>query len=71
MTLLSDQQYAEYVELLKAWVEADKALKRLAMPDAGDRERAAQAHAAVQGFRERYGLGGREEALEGSAREAR
>ena len=58
MTRLSDEQYAEYVELLKAWVEADKTLVGLAMPDAEAEERARAAYAAVEGFRERYGLGG-------------
>ena len=71
MTRLSDEQYAEYVELLKAWVEADKTLQGLQSPDAGAQERARAAYAAVQGFRERYGLDGHERALEGSAREAR
>jgi hypothetical protein len=71
MARLSDEQYAEYVELLKAWVEADKTVKGLQSPDAAARERATQAYAAVQSFRDRYGLDGHERALERSAREAR
>jgi len=71
VTLLSDQQYAEYVELLKAWVEADKVVKGPATPDSEAQERARAAYAAVEGFRERYGLDGQERTLKGSGREAR
>ena len=58
MTRLSDEQYTEYVELLKAWVEADSVLMGPATPDPEAEERARAAYAAVEGFRERYGLGG-------------
>ena len=71
MTRLSNEQYAEYVELLKAWLEADKTVKGLQSPDAAARERATQAYAAVQGFRAQHGLDGHERALERTAREAR
>jgi len=71
MSTLSDDQYEEYLNLLKAWIEADKALKGLAMPDPEAQERARAAYAAVQGFRERYGLEGHERALERSTPEAR
>lgn len=70
MALLSDDQYEEYIRLLREWVDTEKALKVLATPDPEAQERAAQAHAAVQSFRERYGLEQRKErALEGSASE--
>jgi hypothetical protein len=71
MSRLSDDEYAEYLALLKAWIDADKALKGPAMPDPEAHERARAAYAAVQGFRERYGLDGHERALERSAPEAR
>jgi hypothetical protein len=71
MSILSDEQYADYLELLKAWIEADRALKGPAMPDPEARERARAAYAAVQGFRERHGLDGHERAVERTAREAR
>jgi hypothetical protein len=70
MTRLSDEQYAEYVELLQAWVEADKTVKALQSPDAAAREHARAAYAAVQSFRERYGLDGHERALGRSAKGA-
>jgi hypothetical protein len=70
MSTLSDEQYTEYLHLLKAWIEADKALKGPATPDPEAKERARAAYAAVQGFRERYGLDGHERALERSATEA-
>ncbi len=70
MNRLSDEQYAEYIELLKAWVEADKVAKGPGAADAEARERARAAYAAVQDFRQRYELDGQERALEGSAREA-
>ena len=69
MTRLSDEQYTEYVELLRAWVEADKVLNA-ATPDPEAEERARAAYATVEGFRERFGLG-RGAAVVGSAREAR
>jgi hypothetical protein len=71
MRRLSDDQYAEYLHLLKAWIEADKALKGPATPDPQGQERARAAYAAVQGFRERYGLDGHERALERRAKGAR
>ena len=71
MSTLTDDQYAEYLQVLKEWIEADKALKGPATPDAEAQERARAAYAAVQGFRERYGLDGHERALERSASEAK
>jgi hypothetical protein len=54
MSMLSEAQYEEYIGLLKAWVEAEKALEGGdgAEGEAGVRE----AYAAVRRFRERYGL---------------
>lgn len=70
MSRLSDDEYAEYLELLKGWIEADKALKGPAMPNPEAQERARAAYATVRGFRERHGLDGHERALERSAPEA-
>jgi len=67
---LSDEQYAEYVELLKAWVEAYKMGKGQATPDAEAQVRARAAYAAVQGVRERYGRAEAAVAGERSASEA-
>jgi hypothetical protein len=69
MSILTDEQYAEYLQLLKEWIEADKALKG-PTPEAEARERARAAHAALQGFRERYGLERERRALERTAPEA-
>ena len=60
MALLSDDQYEEYIRLLRDWVDAEKALEGPADADAGAAQRAREAHAAVQDFRERYGLDGHE-----------
>ena len=57
MSMLTEQEYEEYIRLLRGWVDAEKALEG---PDAAEAEaaqRAREAHAAVQGFRERHGLG--------------
>jgi hypothetical protein len=70
MSRLSDEQYADYLALLKAWIEADRALKGLVMPDPEAQERARAAYATVQGFRERHGLDGHERAPERTARGA-
>ncbi len=57
MSKLTESEYEEYIQLLKVWVEAEKALEG---PEDGvdpeARERVRAAHAAVQSFRERYGL---------------
>jgi len=55
--MLTESEYEEYMQLLKAWVQADKALEGLVTPDAEAQERARTTRAAVQGFRSRYGLG--------------
>lgn len=70
MSRLTDDEYTDYLALLKAWIDADKALKGPAMPDPEAQERARAAYAAVQGFRERHGLDGHDRALERSARRA-
>jgi hypothetical protein len=70
MSILSDEQYTDYLGLLKAWIEADKALRGVSMPDPEAQGRARAAYAAVQGFRERHGLDGHERAVERTAPEA-
>jgi len=57
VSMLTESEYEEYMQLLKAWVQADKALEGLVTPDAEAQERARTTRAAVQGFRSRYGLG--------------
>ena len=57
MSKLTEDQYEEYMQLLKAWVQADKALDTPVTPDAEAQERARTTRAAVQSFRQRYGLG--------------
>jgi hypothetical protein len=69
MSMLTEREYEEYIRLLREWVDAEKALEGPADADARAGQRAREAHAAVQSFRAQHGLGGREEALEGSARE--
>ena len=49
-------RYEEYMRLLKAWVQGDKALDSPVTPDTEALERVRAAHAAVQSFRSRYGL---------------
>ena len=56
MSKLTESEYEEYIQLLKVWVDAERALDSPATPDAEAQERVRAAHAAVQGFRERYGL---------------
>jgi hypothetical protein len=70
MSILTDEQYAEYLQLLKEWMEADKALKGPARQEGEAQERARAAYAALQRFRERYGLERQRRALERSASEA-
>lgn len=56
MSKLTEDQYEEYMRLLKAWVQADKAPDSPETPDAEAQERARTTLAAVQDFRSRYGL---------------
>ncbi len=57
MSKLTESEYEEYIQLLRAWVDAERALDSLVTPDAQAQERARTTRAAVQGFRSRYGLG--------------
>ena len=56
MSKLTEDQYEEYMQLLKSWVQADKALDGPVPPDAEAQERARTTRAAVQSFRSRYEL---------------
>ncbi len=56
MSKLTESEYEEYMQLLKAWVQADKALDTPVTPDAEAEERARTTRAAVQSFRSRYEL---------------
>ena len=68
MSMLTEQEYEEYIRLLRAWVDVEKALEA-PEPAADEVARLArEAHAAVQTFRERHGLG---ESAAVSAREVR
>ncbi len=64
MSKLTESEYEEYMRLLKAWVQADKALDSPVPPDADAQERARTTRAAVDRFRERYGLDGEERGAE-------
>ena len=65
MSMLTEQEYEEYIRLLRGWVDAEKALEGPADADTGAARRrdgrasaqAREAYAAVQTFRERHGLG--------------
>ena len=57
MSKLTESEYEEYMQLLKAWVQADKVLDSPVTPGAEAQERVRTARAAVQSFRQRYGLG--------------
>src|SRR3972149_9364397 len=58
MSMLTEQEYEEYIRLLRAWVDAEKALEGPDAPDAEAAHHAREAYTAVQTFRERHGLGG-------------
>ncbi len=57
MSMLTEREYEEYIQLLRVWVDAEKALEGKAPPDGEATAHARQAYAAVQSFRSRYGLG--------------
>ncbi len=57
MSKLTESEYEEYIQLLRVWVDAEKALEGPAPPDGEAAQRPREAHAAVQSFRSRYGLG--------------
>ncbi len=56
--MLTEREYEEYIQLLRVWVDAEKALEGPVGADAQAAQRTREAHAAVQSFRKRYGLGG-------------
>ena len=65
MSKLTESEYEEYMQLLKAWVQADKALEGQTQPSGGEAPaQARSAYAAVQDFRSRYGLDGEERGAE-------
>ena len=68
MSKLTEQEYEEYIRLLRAWVEAEKALEGPRTADAEGTQRVLDAYADVQGFRERHGL---ERAAAGTAERTR
>ncbi len=55
MSKLTESEYEEYIQLLRVWVDAERALEGPADGEAAAHAR--QTHAAVQDFRQRYGLG--------------
>jgi len=57
MSMLTEQEYEEYIRLLRGWVDAEKALEGPGAPEAEAAHQAREAYAAVQTFRERHGLG--------------
>ena len=57
MSMLTEQEYEEYIRLLRDWVDAEKALEGPDDADAEAARQAREAYAAVQSFRERHGLG--------------
>ena len=57
MSMLTENEYEEYIRLLRGWVDAEKALEGPDDADAGAARQAREAYAAVQSFRERHGLG--------------
>ena len=57
MSMLTEREYEEYIQLLRAWVDAEKALEGPAEADAGAAQVVREAYAAVQSFRAQHGLG--------------
>ncbi len=64
MSMLSEREYEEYIELLRVWVEAEKGLEGQVPPDGEAAQRVREAYASVQSFRSRYELGGEERGAE-------
>jgi hypothetical protein len=57
MSRLTEAEYEEYIGLLSAWVDAEKALEGVEQEvDAAARERSREAYAAVRSFRAAKGL---------------
>ncbi len=69
MSKLTESEYEEYIQLLRVWVDAERSLDSPATPDGEATQRTREAHAAVQSFRWRYGLG--EAAVETAEAETR
>ena len=58
MSKLTEREYEEYIQLLRVWVDAEKALEEPEDEvDPEARGHALEAHAAVQRFRSQHGLG--------------
>jgi hypothetical protein len=57
MSMLTAEQYEEYIQLLRAWVDAEKALGGPAEASAEADQRVREAYAAVQSFRAQHELG--------------
>ena len=76
MSKLTEEQYEEYIRLLRVWVDAEKALEgpdqadadTAQRPDGRASARAREAHAALQSFRAQHGLEVRTVTAEGRAR---
>ena len=71
MSKLTEEQYEDYIQLLKAWVQAEKGLEGQAPPDGEATHRAREAYAAVQSFRAEHGLDGEKQAAEAQAARGR
>jgi hypothetical protein len=57
MSRLSEAEYEEYIQLLSAWVDAEKAIEGMEQEvDQRARDRAREAYAAVRSFRAAKGL---------------
>jgi len=67
MSMLTENEYEEYIRLLRDWVDAEKALEGPAEADAEAARQAREAYATVQTFRERHGLGAAGVAADGRA----
>ncbi len=67
MSRLTDEEYAEYHQLLVAWIEADKVLKGMTPANGDASARARGARDALQTFRERHGLDAQEREPEGTS----
>ena len=58
MSRLTEQEYEEYIRLLRAWVDAEKALEGPEPSEAEAAARAREAYAAVALFRQQHRLAG-------------
>ena len=66
MAILTEREYEEYIQLLKAWMDAQRALEGVEDEvDPQARERVRAAHATVQSFRSAHGLDGEPALAEG------